>query len=155
VRALAVGPGGSWLASAGDDGTARIWHPEADGEPATLAGHSGPIWALAVGPDGALLASASHDGTVRIWDVAARAERATLAGHTGPVRALAVGRDGSLLASASQDGTVRIWDLAARAERTALRTDGPLSTCLLLAGQNRLAAGGARGFYLFDIHRRN
>jgi WD40 repeat protein len=27
VHALAIGPDGSWLASAGDDGSVRVWRP--------------------------------------------------------------------------------------------------------------------------------
>jgi hypothetical protein len=68
VRALAVAPDGSWLASAGDDQTVRIWDPATGQERHALTGHTGEVTALAVAPDGSWLASASDDQTVRIWD---------------------------------------------------------------------------------------
>ena len=108
VRALAVAPDGSWLASAGDDGTVRIWDPHTGQTRHTLTGHTRRVTALAVAPDGSWLASASYDGTVRIWDPHTGQARHTLTGHTSAVTALAVAPDGSWLASADHDqATVR------------------------------------------------
>ncbi len=121
VRAVVVAPDGSWLASAGADGTVRIWDGATGQERATLTGHTGEVWAVAVAPDGSWLATAGADGTVRIWDAALGRERATLKGHTSRVRAVAVAPDGSWLASGSADGTVRIWDTASRRERATLK----------------------------------
>jgi len=70
VVALAVAPDGRWLASAGGDGTVRIWDPVTGTAGHLLTGHTDPVVALAVAPDGRWLASAGGDGTVRIWDPA-------------------------------------------------------------------------------------
>ena len=70
VRALAVAPDGSWLASASNDDTVRIWDPDTGQARHTLTGHTSSVRALAVGPDGRWLASASDDRTVRIWNTA-------------------------------------------------------------------------------------
>ena len=58
---MAVAPDGSWLASAGDDDTVRIWDPHTGQTRHTLTGHTGGVTALAVAPDGSWLASAGHD----------------------------------------------------------------------------------------------
>jgi WD40 repeat protein len=73
--AIAVFPdpdGRTLLATAGIDGTVRVWDPlvgTAVGEP--LTGHTGMVLAVAAfaGPDGrTLLATTGQDGTVRVWD---------------------------------------------------------------------------------------
>ena len=69
MRAVAIAPDGTWLATVGDDGTVRIW--AADGTPrATLTGHRDPVIAVAIAPDGTWLATGGGDGTVRTWDAA-------------------------------------------------------------------------------------
>ena len=68
VQALAVSPDGTWLASASNDHTLRIWDPDNGQARHCLIGHASDVRALAAGPDGRWLASASDDHTVRIWD---------------------------------------------------------------------------------------
>ncbi|MEU4645771.1 WD40 repeat domain-containing protein, partial [Micromonospora sp. NPDC023814] len=126
VRAVVFGRVGGLdlLATAGSDGTVRVWDasdPRAIapvGQP--LHGHTGTVTAVAFGRVGDidLLATASFDGTVRVWDVsdprAITLVGEPLRGHTGTVMAVVFGRVGGLdlLATASFDGTVRVWDVS-------------------------------------------
>jgi len=103
VRAAAVAPDGSWLATASDDGTARIWDATTGQQRATLTGHDGPVYAVAAAPDGAWLATANADRTVRIWD-ASTGTSAAIMRVDSPVSACTWSPSGHLLAVAGEAG---------------------------------------------------
>jgi WD40 repeat protein len=72
IHALAFSPDGRTLASAGDEGSIRLWSVSAAQEVADLLGDGGPIHALAFSPDGSVLASGSggsgdSGGSVLLW----------------------------------------------------------------------------------------
>jgi WD40 repeat protein len=75
---LSRSPDVALLATASDDGTARIWDLATGTTRTTLKGHTGRVWGVAFSPDGTLLATASDDGTARIWDAANGAALAVL-----------------------------------------------------------------------------
>ena len=127
VLAVAISPDGSWLVTAGSDGTARIWDATTGHERATLTGHGGSVSAVAISPDGSWLVTAGSDGTARIWDATTGHERATLTGHGGSVSAVAISPDGSWLVTAGSDGTARIWDVVSGRERATLTGHGLIS----------------------------
>jgi WD40 repeat protein/serine/threonine protein kinase len=121
VAAVACSPDGHQVASAGEDGTIRVWGM-ADGQlHRVLIGHADRLGKggqtrvarmLAWSPDGKSLASGGGDTTVRLWDVATGRLLRTLTGHRHRVLMVLWSPDGKQVLSWDGAKVVRLWDAA-------------------------------------------
>ncbi len=153
ITHLEFAAGGDRLASASDDGTARIWTVADAACLHELAGHAGPVLVVAFSPDGRRVATASRDGTARLWNPGEGGAAITLSGHDGAVRALAFSPDGQLLATGSADATARLWRSADGTPAGTLRAGTSDVTRVLFTGRGtRLVTGTMRGgLDLWDV----
>ncbi|CUU60098.1 WD40 repeat [Parafrankia irregularis] len=177
VHALAVAPDGSWLASAGMDGTLRTWTVGTGIARSMFTGHTGNVLSCAIAPDGGWLASAGLDGTVRIWDVPDEGSRASgahraaevaevdgmvgagcparlvLRGHRGPVNGVAVSLDGRSVVAVGSDGTLRTWDVATGSPKLTVPVAvGPLRCCAVGPDPTTVVVAGDDGaIWLVDL----
>ena len=126
VVALAWSPDGTWIASAGGDGTVRVWEAETGESLLTYRGHThllnkinlqATIYTVAWAPDGRRIVSAGDGPTVHVWDAATGQTLTRYQGHSGllaNVYAVAWSPDGKSITSACSsigwDKTVHIWD---------------------------------------------
>jgi WD40 repeat protein len=147
VRAIAIAPDGSWLATASPDGTARIWDVGTGQQQAVLAGHTSEVRTIDIAPDGCWLATTGWDGTARIWDVKTGWQRNVLADG---ISAVTIASRGNWLAAASWDGTLRIWDQA-WSNIAVMRVHGSLHDCQWSLHGHLLAAVGKHGLYYFTF----
>lgn len=71
INDLAFSPNGKTFASAGDDGSIRIWEisKDTDQDGQILTGHNSSVMSVSFSPSGKLLASGSKDKTIKIWQI--------------------------------------------------------------------------------------
>ena len=65
---VALSSDGRWLASAGLDGTVRVWEVGNGQLQTTLSAHKDGVQSVAFSGDGYLLGSGGSDATVKLWD---------------------------------------------------------------------------------------
>jgi WD40 repeat protein len=124
------------LATASDDGTARVWDAETGEELLRLPSPGVELVAACFSPDGKSLLTGTHDGTIRQWRLPSGEPGWVRSAGASRVSALAFAPGGARFASASTDGLVRLWDAASGAQVYDRR----------LPGQCQCVAFGPHGF---------
>jgi tetratricopeptide (TPR) repeat protein len=112
IRDLAFDPSGTRLASAGGDGTIRVWNT-ASGEVVTptFKAHEAEVRKIAFNLDGNRIASSSRDGKTKVWD-SRTGEQLFTDSTSGQAAWLTFTPDSTRLAVAGTDGTVRFYSVS-------------------------------------------
>jgi WD40 repeat protein len=136
-------------ATAGQDGTTRVWDPLTGQQLLLLAGPTSTVISVDGSQDGKRIVTGAYDGSLRIWDATPGKELATILAHAGIVWNVVYSPDGKYLASASVDGTVKVWDVSSRMLLLSIdggdaSTDGFTSLAVSLDGK-LLTAGSVSG----------
>ena len=110
IKAIALSPDNTKLATAGGDWVVRLWEVGTGKYINGLTGHTGAVNAIAFSPDGRILASA---GTrLRLWDADTGELLNADNNDLGSIDHLAFSPDGKTLASSDGWGhSVHLWDV--------------------------------------------
>jgi WD40 repeat protein len=143
VFGVAFGPDRATLASAGEDGTVRVWDL-GQTPPAAIQvfrGHEREVCCVAFHPGGKIIASGGADRTVRIWNAASGGELLKFHAAASRVNAIAFSADGSRLATGDLESMVRIWNTAdGHLERVFAGHEQPVFHVQYGSDGNRLAS---------------
>jgi WD40 repeat protein len=141
VGSVAFSPDGSRLASAGWDGTIRVWDTRTGGKLQCVRASEDIVPCVAFSPDGRWLAGGSSDKKVRVWDAATGEPLRSFSGNESMyVWSVAFSRDGRLLGASG--ASIRIWDMANGAELLCLQGhQGPVRSAVFSPDDRYLASG--------------
>jgi len=145
VTALAASMDGEVAASAGQDGTVRIWKLDpSQVVPRATDARNFVLFRTAFSPDGLVALSAGQNGHLELHDAVTGAPLGRLEGCQGVVADAVFSPDGRQLASAGRDGTVRLWDLMGLTEVGRLTLPGRPVRCVAFSTDGRFVFAGER-----------
>lgn len=106
------------IASASEDGYAKIWHIPDEGLTSnltspvqSLSGHKRKVGTVNFNPTANnVLATSSNDFTVKVWDIEKGEAKLDVTGHADIIQSVAWNFNGSLLSTASKDKKIRTID---------------------------------------------
>jgi WD40 repeat protein len=143
VTGAAFSPDGRFLATAGRNRVAMIWHVSSGQRVQELSGQFLGLTTLAFGPQGGRVATASRDGTARVWDVRTGEPVAQLMGHSNPIVDVAFSPDGNFVATASTDNTGAVWRAEGGARVVVLAGDDDAVRSVVFSPNGRTVLSGS------------
>jgi len=143
-------PDGAMIASAGEDGTARVWRID-DGRETLRLQHGGRLSQVAFSPTGKYLATAGgFSGTVKVWNATNGSELFSI-NQKGQVDVLAFSPDDRLLVTASGysilavEPAALVWDIGEHKQIARLAHQAGVTAVRFFPDGKRLATASQDG----------
>ncbi len=151
ANAVAFSADSKTLASAGADGTVRLWEVSTGKEVRTFTIPGEQMLSVLFFKDGKTLAAAGMTGTIHLLDAETGNEKHALKGHVAGAVNVALSGDEKKLFSCGRDGTVREWDVENAKETRLLGRNARAPSKLALSADGKtLAVVVLDGVKLYD-----
>ncbi len=111
VNVVTFSTDGELIATASDDGTAKVWDAKTGKLKRSFTEHWSKVNWASFSQEGKYLATASSDQTVRIWNLDSCNAYFSLLRHTNVVNGVDFHPDKNIVVTGSWDGTVKVWQL--------------------------------------------
>ena len=124
IWSVEFSPSGYYFASAGADGTGRLWVTDRPTPVRIFSGHtSSSVNMIAWHPNINYLATGCDDKTVRLWDVHTGRCVRLLNGCSAGINCVAISPSGRYAAGSDYGGVIHLWDLGSGKKLKELRTE--------------------------------
>ncbi|MCT7972778.1 AAA-like domain-containing protein [Laspinema olomoucense] len=126
VNSMTFSPNGELLATAGFDGTVRIWNLSGQ-ELSEFNTAQSAVNSMSFHPNGAEIAIVGFDGKVRLWTLEGVLIKQFKGDRHDRITSMTFSPDGERLVTGGVDGTVRLWDISGQRNPPFPLTQTPLS----------------------------
>lgn len=129
VNSMTFSPNGELLATAGFDGTVRIWNLSGQ-ELSEFNTAQSAVNSMSFHPNGAEIAIVGFDGKVRLWTLEGVLLKQFKGDRHDRITSMTFSPDGERLVTGGVDGTVRLWDISRQGNQPFPVTETPSNSPL-------------------------
>jgi WD40 repeat protein len=148
IHAAAYSGGGKnrlLIATAGGDGTARVWDARSGKAVGRPLVHPAAVSRLTFSPDGKRLLTACEDDSARLWDLQTGKRVGEPMKHEG-IALIAFNPNGkSLLTASARDRKARLWDLTTRPVGKPMKHEAGIVCAAFSPDGKQIATGAVSG----------
>ncbi|XP_028391086.1 TAF5-like RNA polymerase II p300/CBP-associated factor-associated factor 65 kDa subunit 5L [Dendronephthya gigantea] len=143
----------SFMLSASEDTTVRLWTMNSYTNRVSYIGHNYPVWHVDLSNLDVYFVSTSMDQTARLWNLEYNYPLRIFAGHTASVDTAKFHPNCTYIATASSDQTCRLWDVHSGSfVRLFSGHKGAIFSLMFSSdGKHLLGAGEDRVIHVWDI----
>lgn len=146
VESVTFDPKGRLIASAGFDGTIKLWYLQKE-KLESIPGNYKAFFRVKFSPDGKTIATASIDGTIKLWNLNSnRRNPQLIQAHQASVYDISFNPNGKTIASSSEDGTLKLWNLVNRKQVGSIKEKGRIVSIDFSPDQKTIAFPSSEDF---------